>query len=47
MRAYGTVSATRAMGWVEETSGRFVARVRFRIADDAVVLAGHFAGRVL
>src|ERR1700730_13183081 len=33
-------------GGVEEASGLFVVRVRFRIADDAVAMAKHFAGRV-
>jgi hypothetical protein len=31
----------------EETFGRFVVRVRFRIADDAVAFAERFAGRLL
>jgi hypothetical protein len=32
---------------MKEGAGRFVARVRFSIAEEAVAFAEHFAGRVL
>jgi hypothetical protein len=30
-----------------ETAGRFVVRVRFKVSEEAVAFAEHFAGRVL